>query len=135
MQDVVEEQFNADRSWFWLNFLDENLEKAYKYYKLHEKRIPKWFYWIMWSLIILILARKTELLLFTYFGVSGNVVGQTYEYILVSVLYAAAIIELIAFFSEVVAPIRGFSIMVAMFFLVDLNSYTLYPNQLGLIPL
>jgi hypothetical protein len=130
-----EAQFKTEIKRFCLHFKDPDLEQKYTYYKIYEKPIPSWFKWLMWSLIIIIFLRKLELLIFVFAGIQANTVALTVEITLISVMVAAALIELIIFLCIRLTVVKGFALLVAAFFLISYNSYTLFPTNLGLIPL
>ncbi len=128
-------EFCKEISPFFLSFKNPESEATYVHYRLHERKMPGWFKWIMWIYIVLLVMRRIELLLFVYIHVPSVATTPTLEIFTVSVIAVALIIEGAFAWFERLTPLKGFLLLVVSFFDIADSSHEYYPNQPALVPM
>lgn len=132
MQEELEESFKSEISPILLHFKDSEIEHKYRAYKFYDKSTPKWVSWLMWSLVAMIIIRKLELYIFSFYHLVADASSATVQLAVLLSLLGAAIIELIIIYSKRLPIIRGFTVLVAMFFMVNYNSFGLNATKVSL---
>ena len=131
--DELETSFREDVLRFSLCFRKAETEDKYYHYKLHEKKAPSWFKWLLWSFVIMLVLRRVQLLAFVELGVPCTATDPTVEIITVTVLLSGLLCEGLALLFVKLSLVRGFPFLVASFFTIAHSSHEYYPNKPAII--
>jgi len=122
----VENEFRKKISLKKLKFTSLELENNYSMYKRHDKYVPKWTRMLIISLIVIVLARRLEILLLEiyiseYNATDGTINSEIYN---ISVLIIGIACEIVVFFWKKLHIIRGLMLLVSIFISVAYSSHT-----------
>lgn len=119
----IQEKFESEAFPIWLYFKDEKLEEKYQINKAETLKESKYFKISAAAILIILAARRIELLVFNIIkiqSISGNV---EVEYIQTALMIAAYSIELLVACVDKFKKAKGIFIMLYMFFVAVFSSY------------
>ncbi|MDR3549096.1 MAG: hypothetical protein P4M11_12700 [Candidatus Pacebacteria bacterium] len=128
-----EAQFRAELRPFLLRFKNPELDEKFRFYIAYEKKSPQWFVGIMWSFIFVLILRRALLVVYSYIAIGSMELRIDIEITNLIVLVGALLIEAFIFLSGCLIFLKGFSILVALFFVISYSSHVYYPGEPAMI--
>jgi len=128
-ESEIEKSFMEKINVFKLKFRDNQVENDYVEYRRYKKHVPSWTAWLIASLVILLVARKVQILFLIRYS-SSSTYGQTdIEIITIVAILTGGILEFITFYWKKITIIRGIPLSVALFFTVSFTSHVYFPTK------
>jgi len=128
-EDILEKAFRQEIRHYKLKFKDEQLESEYSNYRTNEKHVPIWTTWLITSLIVLLIARRVQVVLLFYYAPGATFALPEVEFICIAMVVAAGILDIIAVYWKRVTIIRGLPLLIGLFLSVSYNSHKYYSES------
>lgn len=125
---IIQERFENDTHQVMLTFKDAKLEDKFQLNKAETLRNSRFFIISQIAVLVILAARRIELLIFALVriqSISGNVQAEYIQFSLLLVVYA---IEAIFVSADYFKKARGFLLMLYMFFVVTYSSFVYIPT-------
>lgn len=126
--------FWKETSAWSLRFANVGLESAYHSHKLQYKDTPTWFKRVLWSVVIMFVLRRMQLMIFAYYLPDTTTARYDVEIITICVLLCCFTFEIFSFSVQSLARVRGFAMLVAWFFTTSYTSQVYNPNKVVMTP-
>eukprot|EP01022_Parablepharisma_sp_SALTPOND_P019115 TRINITY_DN321_c0_g1_i1.p1 TRINITY_DN321_c0_g1~~TRINITY_DN321_c0_g1_i1.p1 ORF type:complete len:697 (+),score=43.18 TRINITY_DN321_c0_g1_i1:126-2216(+) len=127
--DSSDSQFEQLLSPFTLVFKDPNLETKYRDYTFHKKKTPRWFKWMVWLFIGLLILRRALNLCYALLRINTKIVDIEVEVFLISVFGISYLAEAIIMYCKELIFFRGLPLLVASFFVINYTSRAYYHKE------
>jgi len=128
-------EFHSFVHWFTLRFKAESLEKEYPMKGVRPFDVIVLFKVLLWLLVVCIGARKFQLMIFAFFGVTSTSTTQNEEIINFSLFLGAILLEGLVYFCKPFRIARGFFIMAYIYFSIAYASYYVQSHTLFSVPM
>ena len=132
-EEELEALFKNEISIFTLRFTDPEVENEYKYYRANGKLIPKWLAWLLISLVVLLMARRIQVIILAYLIPEATYADTRMEWMVIAILFISSFIEIAFVFCKCLILMRGFPLLFSLIFITTYSSY-FYHSTLAVLP-